>query len=99
MVDFLFLGFWLVLLGFIVWYLFFAKTYQSVSKDDLAVRWKIHKTNSKCKSSKIEYLTIKNETVVGFRCGCGFEYKQKRLITQKIPESTIKNKKKVPALN
>jgi DNA-binding PadR family transcriptional regulator len=32
------LGFWLVLLGFIVWYLFFAKTYQPVSTDDLAVK-------------------------------------------------------------
>jgi hypothetical protein len=85
-VDILFLGFWVALLCFIVWYLFFAKTYQSISKDELAVRWKIHKGNSKCVSKKIEYLTKKNEHIYGFKCGCGFEFKQKRLITQKIPK-------------
>ena len=81
--DVLFLGFWAILFCFIAWYLFFAKTYQSVSKDEIAIRWKIHKSNSDCKSRKIEYLKQKKDLIYGFKCGCGFEFKQKRLITQK----------------
>lgn len=83
MLDILFLAFWVILLCFIAGYLFFAKTYQSVSKDDIALRSTIHKNNSKCNSKKIEYLQQKNDCIYGFKCGCGFEFKQKRLITQK----------------
>jgi endonuclease I len=77
------------MVSFIIWYLFSAKTYQPVSKTEISVRWKIHKTNSSCKSKKVEYLTKKNKKLVGFKCGCGFEFKQKRLITQKIPEKIL----------
>lgn len=83
MLDILFLAFWVILLCFIVWYLFFAKTYQSVSKDEIALRWTIHKNNSKCNSKKIEYLQQKNDCIYGFKCGCGFEFKQKRLTHKK----------------
>lgn len=90
--DILFLGFWIILLCFIAWYLFFAKTYQSVSKDEIALRWTIHKNNSKCNSKKIQYLQQKNDDIYGFKCGCGFEFKQKRLLHKKVLRNYLKTK-------
>lgn len=87
--DILFLGFWIVLFCFITWYLFFAKTYQSISKDEITFRWKIHKNNSNCNSRKIEYLQKKNDHIYGFKCDCGFQFIQKRLITQKIDQKNL----------
>ena len=87
-VDILFWGFWISLLVYFVWFLFFAKTYQPLSSEDVALRWNIHKNNADCSFSKIEYLTQKKKQIIGFKCGCGFQFTQKRLITQKIPHQS-----------
>ena len=89
-VDILFWGFWISLLGSFIWYLFFAKTYQSISSEEATLRWNIHKTNTHCTFSKIQYLHNKKDEIIGFKCGCGFEFKQKRLIIQRVPHNLSK---------
>ena len=73
-----------MLLGYCVWFLVLAKTYQSGSLSDLIMRWKIHKGNLGCASTGIQALIKKKRLVIGFRCGCGFEFTQKRLVSQSI---------------
>jgi hypothetical protein len=75
--------FWFLLGAYAFWFLFGAKTFQPLSLDDLALTWKLHKHQAGCKAARIRELLVKNDQVVGFKCDCGYEYLQKRLITQK----------------
>jgi len=84
MLDLIMLGFWLALVTYAIWYLFKAKTIQPLTLDDLALTWKIHKHQTKCKASHIHTLLVKDNEVVGFKCECGHETIQKRLITQNV---------------
>lgn len=80
-------GFWLVLGAYVFWLIAKAKDYQPLTLDELALSWKVHKHETGCKSSCIHDLLVRNDDVVGFRCECGHEFLQKRLISQglKIP--------------
>ena len=84
MLDLLMWGFWLALAAYLSWFLFRAKTFQPLSLDDLALSWKLHKNQTGCKTSCIHTLLVRNNEVVGFKCECGYDYLQKRLITQKV---------------
>lgn len=75
---------WFVLGTYGFWFIFKAKMFQPLTLDDLALTWKLHKQQTGCKASHILSLLIKNDEVVGFKCGCGYEFLQKRLITQKV---------------
>ena len=77
-------GFWVALAVYCFWYFFLAKTFQPLTLDDLAFMWRLHKQQAGCKASRIHSLLERNNEVVGFRCECGFEFQQKRLITQKV---------------
>jgi len=77
-------GFWLVLGAYVFWFIAKAKDYQSLTLDELALSWKLHKHETGCKSSCIHDLLVRNDDVVGFRCECGHEYLQKRLISQSL---------------
>jgi hypothetical protein len=76
-------GLWLTLGAYVFWFIAKAKDYQPLTLDELALTWKLHKHETGCKSSCINDLLIRNEDVVGFRCKCGHEFLQKRLITQR----------------
>ncbi|MFQ5758904.1 MAG: hypothetical protein ACE5IF_04435, partial [Candidatus Bathyarchaeia archaeon] len=76
-----------------------AKTFQPLTLDNLALTWKLHKQQTGCKASRIDSLLIKNNEVVGFKCGCGYEFLQKRLITQKVPAYTKTSIVPLRALN
>ena len=76
-------GFWLALGAYVLWFLFKAKTVQPLTLDDLALTWKVHKKQKGCSASCIYSLIKENDEVVGFRCECGYEFIQKRLISQK----------------
>lgn len=85
--------FWLFLAVYIFWFFFRAKTVQPLTLDDLALTWRLHKKETGCKASRIHSLIVKNDMVVGFRCDCGYEFIQKRLVTQKThmhPQNRIK---------
>jgi hypothetical protein len=79
-------GFWTGLVFYVLWFFFRAKTVQPLTIDDLALTWKVHKQQSGCNSSRIHGLIKENDEIVGFKCDCGYEFIQKRLITQKPVE-------------
>lgn len=76
-------GFWLALGAYVFWYVVKAKDFQPMTLDDLALTWRLHKHQAGCKSSCIHDLLVRDDEIVGFRCGCGHEFIQKRLITQR----------------
>ncbi len=84
MLDLLVWVFWFIFGGYSFWFFSQARTYQSLNIDDLALTWKLHKQLTGCKASFLQSLLTKNNNVVGFKCNCGHEYLQKRLITQKV---------------
>lgn len=77
-------GAWLSFTGYILWFTFGAKKFQPMTLEDLALIWRIHKHQNGCRASQIHDLLVKEDEVVGFNCDCGYQYLQKRLITQKI---------------
>jgi hypothetical protein len=85
----LMLALWITLCVYLFWYVVKATTYQSLGLNDLALVWKVHKREAGCKSTYIQDLLVKGDEVVGFRCGCGHEYLQKRLISQKPKRLTL----------
>lgn len=93
---------WTALVSYVMWFIFKAKTVQPLTIDDLALTWKVHKQQSGCTSSRIHGLIKENDEIVGFRCDCGYEFIQKRLITQKPVARTAavnKEEKKVQIPN
>ena len=60
-------GFWSGLVAYALWFFFRAKTVQSLTLDDLALTWKVHKRQKGCKASRIQSLINENDEVVGFR--------------------------------
>jgi hypothetical protein len=84
MLEFLVWGFWLVLAGYLFWFVFKARTIQPLSLNELALTWKLHKRESGCKAPVTNELLVRNNEVVGFKCDCGYMFLQKRLITQRV---------------
>jgi MinD-like ATPase involved in chromosome partitioning or flagellar assembly len=82
LLELLLVGFWLALAVYCFWYFFLAKTFQPLILDDLALMWRLHKRQAGCTASRIHSLLERNNEVVGFKCECGYEFQQKRLITQ-----------------
>jgi hypothetical protein len=87
LLELLIVGFWLALAVYCFWYFFIAKTFQPLTLDDLALIWRLHKQQTGCKASRIHSLLEKNNEVVGFKCECGYEFQQKRLITQRVSKA------------
>jgi hypothetical protein len=75
---------WIALGAYMLWYFFGAKTIQPLSLDALAITWKVHKKQTGCSASHVNTILVKKNTVVGFKCECGYKYMQKRLIAQKM---------------
>jgi hypothetical protein len=75
---------WLTLGTYATWFFFRAETVQPLALEDLVLAYKLHKKQAKCPVQRVHTLYVKNRGIVGFRCGCGYEYVQKRLLSQKI---------------
>ncbi len=73
-----------VFLGYFCWYVFVGKTLQPVTTEQIDLMWRLHKTQSGCKGSRITDLLSYKEKVVGYKCECGYEFKQKRLLAQNV---------------
>ena len=84
MLLYLLLGFWLAFAVYCFWYFFMAKTFQPLTWDNLALTWRLHKQQTGCTASRVHSLLTSNNEVVGFKCWCGYEFRQRRLITQKV---------------
>ena len=76
-------GLWLALAIYSSWFLFKAKTFQHLTLNDLAFMWKLHKQKSGCNEKRLHSMMKRNDKIVGFKCDCGYEFAQKRLITQR----------------
>ena len=59
------------------WLFFMAKRHQPISKKEVDILWKSHRQFSQCKAKKYEKIT-RGEKIVGYKCECGYEHKQKR---------------------
>jgi hypothetical protein len=81
--------FWLALGAYILWFFLKAETVQPLTLEELALTWKLHKQQTGCQASRIHSLIKENGEVVGFKCECGYEFIQKRLITQKIQRQPL----------
>jgi len=92
LLDLLTWGFWLALGAYAMWFLFRAKTFQPLTLDDLALMWKLHKQNTGCTASRINSMLKNDDDVVGFKCDCGYEFLQKRLITQRVRQQKMDGK-------
>ena len=80
---------WLAFGSYIIWFFFKAKTVQPLTLDDLALTWKVHKRQKGCNASRIHGLIKGNNEIIGFKCECGYEFVQKRLITQRPQEQNV----------
>jgi len=85
MLDLVSWGLWFAFGAYSFWFFTKAKTPQPLNLDDLALTWRIHKQQTGCRASRIHSLLVKDDHVVGFKCDCGHEFLQKRLITRKVP--------------
>ena len=92
LLDLLTWGFWLALTAYAMWFLFRAKTFQPLTLDNLALMWKLHKKNTGCTASRINSMLKNDDEVVGFKCDCGYEFLQKRLITQRVRQQKMEEK-------
>jgi len=61
------------------WFVLSAKKFQALSSNDVQTLWKSHKQFSQCKAKKFEKIS-KGEKIIGYRCTCGYEHKQRRPI-------------------
>lgn len=48
--------------------------------EEAKVMWTLHKQNGNCNCKKWQPLQHKNGKIIGFKCQCGYEYKQKKPI-------------------
>jgi hypothetical protein len=65
------------------WYFFVAKIFEPLTREEADIAWQLHKKQKNCEASRIKDLLEEGGKIVGFRCECGHEFKQTRLITQK----------------
>jgi len=84
MLDLVVWALWFILGAYSLWFFSKAKTFQPLTLNNLALTWKLHRQQTGCTASRIHSLLTKNNEVVGFKCECGYEFLQKRLITQKV---------------
>lgn len=92
MLEMILCGVWFLLGAYTFWFVSRAKTFQPLTLDELALAWRLHKREAKCKASQIHDLLVRNNKVVGFKCGCGYEFLQKRPISQKVHRRARENK-------
>ena len=93
MLEILMTGLWLSVAVYSSWFLFGAKTHQPLNLDDLALQWKLHKQKTGCNAKLLHSMIKKNDKIVGFKCECGYEFYQKRLITQRVHKQKMEGKK------
>lgn len=92
MLEYMLYGTWFLLGAYAFWFVSKAKTFQPITLDELAMAWKLHKREANCSSAQIHDLLVRKGEVVGFKCDCGYEWLQKRLISQKVHLRTQNDK-------
>jgi len=93
MLDLVVWAFWFIFGAYSFWFFFGAKTFQPLTLDNLALTWKLHKQETGCTAPRIHSLLVKKNEVVGFKCDCGYEFLQKRLVTQRVRKQRVSQRK------
>lgn len=70
---------WVSFACVISWFILAAKKHQPISKKEVDMLWKSHKQFSQCKAKSYEEILSGNK-IIGYRCQCGYEHRQKRPI-------------------
>ena len=70
--------------AYFCWYAFFGRTFQQITEEEAKLTWRLHKKNTRCKGSRITDMLNYRGKTVGFRCECGYEFKQKRPLGQNV---------------
>ena len=63
----------------ICWFILAAKKHQPISEKEVNHLWLSHKQFSQCKAKKYNKIS-KGKKIIGYKCQCGYEHKQKRPI-------------------
>lgn len=92
MLEIMLWGVWFLLGAYVFWLVSKAKTLEPLSLEELALAWRLHKHEAECKALCIHDLLVRKDEIVGFKCDCGYEFLQKRPITQKVHLRTQNNK-------
>lgn len=82
MIGELTLAVWILLVVYIIWFLVLAREYVPLTGRETTLLWMLHKRQNNCFSTKFETVRRRNK-LVGFRCGCGYKYLSRRLISQR----------------
>jgi hypothetical protein len=82
--DILLIGSFIVFGVYICWYIFFGKTPQPLTSQEVSLIWVMHKKQTGCTGTRINNFLLDEGKIVGFRCKCGYEYVQKRPMVQNI---------------
>jgi len=64
-----------------------AKRSAPITQNDARVIWAMHKTDSGCKHGKWRFIRHRENKIVGFECGCGYKYQQKRPLFSRMPKA------------
>ena len=63
-----------------------AKRSAPISKGDAEVLWAMHKKTSLCPAHKWKPTKRRKDKIIGFQCGCGYKYTQKRPLLSRMPK-------------
>ena len=81
-------GLALIFALYVAWILFSAKRTVPLTQEEIEMLWKFHKQKTKCKAKSVHEILSKKK-IMGFKCECGYEFKQTRLITQEIYKTPL----------
>lgn len=63
----------------VAWFILSAKKHQPISNKEVEMLWKSHKHFNKCKAKEFEKIS-QGKKIIGYKCQCGYEHRQKRPI-------------------
>jgi len=81
---------WVCFTAYALWYFTSAKHYAPLTPNEARLLWRIHKQTTKCNSKKWREIH-RGRKIVGFACGCGYKYMQKRPIVAGAPQPATTN--------
>jgi len=81
---------WVCFTAYALWYFTLAKHYAPLTPNEARLLWRIHKQTTKCNSKEWREIH-RGRKIVGFACGCGYKYMQKRPIVASAPQPAATN--------
>ena len=88
----------IIAIAYYCWYSFVGKTPQPLTASEAKVIWLMHKKQTSCTGSQIKHLLHNKTDIIGFKCECGYEFKQQRSFTEIVrkPHASLDSFNKTP---